>query len=251
MSARMADAGDERRRAELAANLAAVSARLEAAVADAGRASGEVTLLVVTKFFPADDVLRLIDLGCAEFGESREPEAGRKVAEVVAALDDSAPRPKFDMIGSVQRKKARSVARWARTVHSVDSAPLIDALGRGVTAALDAGERDSALNVLLQVSLDDDPLRGGVPVDGLAQLAEQVESADALRLGGLMAIAPQHGERERWLAKLARAHADVVAEYPAATTLSAGMSGDLDVAVKFGSTCVRVGTAILGDRPIP
>ncbi|MFW0791665.1 YggS family pyridoxal phosphate-dependent enzyme [Gordonia sp. CPCC 205333] len=251
MSARTVGVGDDSRRAELAANLAAVSARLDVAVADAGREPGTVSLLVVTKFFPAADVLRLIDLGCTEFGESREPEAGRKVAEVVAALDDSASRPTFDMIGSVQRKKARSVARWARTVHSVDGAPLIEALGRGVTAALDAGERENALDVLLQVSLDDDPGRGGVPANGLPELADQVGTAAGLRLAGLMAIAPQHGDREMWMAKLARTQADFVMRYPLATTLSAGMSGDLDVAVKFGSTCVRVGTAILGARPIP
>lgn len=241
---------DDARRAELAANLAAVSERLHAAVAAAGRGADEVTLLVVTKFFPADDVVRLIDIGCREFGESREPEASRKVAAVREALEGRHVGA-FDMIGSVQRKKARSVARWARTVHSVDSEPLVTALSNGATAALDAGERDAPLKMLLQVSLDDDPTRGGMSIGGLAALADQVQNSASVQLAGLMAIAPREGEPERWMAKLAAAHADFVRRYPDATMLSAGMSGDLDVAVRFGSTCVRVGTAILGARPIP
>lgn len=241
---------DDARRAELAANLAAVEQRLDAAVAEAGRAPGEVTLLVVTKFFPADDVLRLIDIGCREFGESREPEASRKVAAVRDVVDGLVA-PTFDMIGTVQRKKARSVARWARTVHSVDGAPLVTALANGAAAALDVGERVEPLKVLLQVSLDDDPTRGGVSIGGLSALGDHVAASTSLQLGGLMAIAPRAGEAEYWMAKLAAAHADFVRAHPGATVLSAGMSGDLDVAVKFGSTCVRVGTAILGARPIP
>ncbi|NMO03317.1 YggS family pyridoxal phosphate enzyme [Gordonia sp. TBRC 11910] len=243
---------DDARRAELAANLAAARTRVDDAERAAGRSSGEVTLLVVTKYFPAADVLRLIELGCGEFGESREPEASRKIAEVRAALGPGASaQPVFDMIGSVQRKKARSVARWARTVHSVDSAPLVEALQRGARAALDAGERTAPLGVLLQVSLDGDAARGGVSIDGLPALGDVVAGASDLHLRGLMAIAPLHGEREMWMAKLAGVHADFVRRFPDATVLSAGMSGDLDVAVKFGSTCVRVGTAILGLRPIP
>ncbi|GAA4747029.1 YggS family pyridoxal phosphate-dependent enzyme [Gordonia alkaliphila] len=237
------------RRAELAASLAAARERVARAELAAGREPGSARLMVVTKFFPAADLARLVELGATEFGESREPEAGRKVAEVRAELPDAVFD--VDMIGSVQRKKAKTVARWARRVQSVDSPELAEALAVAAERSLDAGERTTPLAVLLQVSLDGDPARGGVPVDELGRLAEQVVARDgALRLDGLMVIAPLHGEVREHLA-----HAQTIAEgfrrdYPQARELSSGMSGDLETAIEHGSTCVRVGTAIMGARPI-
>lgn len=237
------------RRAELAANLAAVTARVDAACAAASR-TDRPELLVVTKFHPAADVAALVDLGVTTFGESREPEAGRKVAEV----RELRPGATFsaDMIGSVQRKKARSVARWARRVQSVDSAALAEALDRAATAARAAGERSGPLGVLLQVSLDGDPARGGIPLGGVRELADDVGDRPGLRLDGLMFIAPLHGGSPAdWMARSREIHEDFAAEYPEARVFSAGMSADLDEAIANGSTCVRVGTAILGPRPLP
>lgn len=244
----MGDTTGQSRRAELATNLESVTDRLSAALVAAGRAPDAAKLLVVTKYFPASDVVTLADLGCTEFGESREPEASRKVADVRDATADALS---FDMIGRVQRKKAGSVARWARTVHSVDTAPLVDALARAALTATETGARTAPLGALVQVSLDGDPQRGGVLIDDVAQLSEQIAAADALELRGLMAIAPTDGERERWMTLLAKVHGEHLRRFPEATELSAGMSSDLEVAVRFGSTCVRVGTAILGERPIP
>lgn len=240
---------EDLRRAELAAALARARERVAAAEAAAGRVAGSARLMVVTKFFPAEDMARLIDLGAAEFGESREPEAGRKVAQVREQL----PQAHFDvdMIGSVQRKKAKTVARWARRVQSVDSPELLQALAMAAGRSLEAGERPGPLGVLLQVSLDGDPARGGVPESGLAALAEQVVAHDGtLTLDGLMVIAPLHGQVHDHLA-----HAQEIAErfrveFPDARELSSGMSGDLETAIAHGSTCVRVGTAIMGPRPI-
>ncbi|MFT4086856.1 MAG: alanine racemase [Gordonia sp. (in: high G+C Gram-positive bacteria)] len=240
---------EDARTAELAASLAAVRKRLADAELAAGRELGGVTLLVVTKFFPAEDLSRLIGLGADEFGESREPEAGRKVAQVRAER----PEAQFavDMIGSLQRKKARSVARWARRVHSVDSDRLVQALAGASSTARDEGERTSSLGVLLQVSLDGDPARGGVVEAGLAALADEVLAhGDVLSLDGLMAIAPLEGVVESHMAALAGIRERFVSRYPQARELSAGMSGDLEEAVAHGSTCVRVGTAIMGNRPL-
>ncbi|MGW0036054.1 YggS family pyridoxal phosphate-dependent enzyme [Gordonia sp. NPDC003376] len=236
------------RTAELAQRLGGVRERLTAAVDAAGRAPGEVELLVVTKFFPAGDVTRLIGLGEREFGESREPEASRKIAEIADEVSSSGAV--FDMIGTVQTKKARTVARWARSVHSVDRDRLVEALDRGASAALDTGERSDPLGVFVQVSLDGDPERGGVVEAGLPVLAEQVADSAALRLRGLMAITPLSGEPRHWMAELARVRSGFLDRYPEAGELSAGMSGDMELAVEYGSTCVRVGTAIMGSRPI-
>ncbi len=241
--------GEDLRRAELGAALEAVRARVARAEATAGRAPGSARLMVVTKFFPAGDLARLIDLGVTEFGESREPEAGRKVAAVRSEL----PGVAFDvdMIGSLQRKKAKTVARWARRVQSVDSPDLVDALARATAAALEAGARVQPLGMLLQMSLDGDPTRGGAVESDLPALADAVTGHDGLlTLDGLMVIAPLHGEAEAHLAHAAQIAERFRARHPAATELSAGMSADVESAIAHGSTCVRVGTAIMGPRPL-
>lgn len=126
---------------EIEAALGAVRARLDAACRDAGRDPAEVSLLPVTKFFPESDARILYDLGCREFGESREQEATAKIAEFRAAVTD--PSVRWHMIGHLQRNKAKAVAHWAYAIHSVDSERLVGALGRAATAALEAGSGPS------------------------------------------------------------------------------------------------------------
>ncbi|MDH6279669.1 YggS family pyridoxal phosphate-dependent enzyme [Prescottella agglutinans] len=237
------------RHEEIASALTEVRARLEAACLDAGRDPADVMLLPVTKFFPASDVRILYDLGCREFGESREPEAGDKIAEFGSAPEVMDP-VRWHMIGRLQRNKARSVARWADTVHSLDSARLADALDTAVGAARDEGARSGPIRALIQVSLDADPTRGGVPVTELAPLADQLAGSSNLTLGGLMAVPPLGSDPDEAFERLQAVHADLLVSHPEATELSAGMTGDLAAAVRHGSTCVRVGTAILGHRPI-
>jgi len=129
------------------------------------------------------------------------------------------------------------IARNAQLIESMDRRELIDPIARAGGA-----------NVLLQVSLDDPPDRGGVAPDQLMALAQQVSETEALRLQGLMAIAPYPGDPAQAFERLAVIREGFLAEYPQATALSAGMSGDLDVAIAFGATQVRVGGAILGNR---
>ncbi|MFE3194486.1 YggS family pyridoxal phosphate-dependent enzyme [Nocardia sp. NPDC059240] len=233
------------RAAELESSLAALIERIDAACRAAGRDPGEVRLLPVTKFFPASDIEILYHLGRREFGESREQEAADKVAQL-----GHLSQMRWEFIGRLQRNKAKSVARWADTVYSVDSDRLASALETGARAALDDGTRATPLRVLLQVSLDADPERGGVRDAALHALADQVAASESLQLGGLMAIPPLDVDPDVAFEQLARIHAALTTDHPGAIELSAGMSGDLESAVRHGSTCVRVGTALMGARPI-
>lgn len=236
------------RAGEIEAALGKVRERIDAACRDAGRAPSEVSLLPVTKFFPVSDARILYDLGCREFGESREQEATAKVAAFEAEVTDPAVR--WHMIGHLQRNKARAIARWAFAIHSVDSERLIGALGRAVTTAVEEGERSEPLRVLLQVSLDGDPQRGGAVAADLEFLADRVQSTPNLEFRGLMAVPPIGADPAVAFEELAKIHRELRRIHPEATDLSAGMTNDLEHAVRYGSTCVRVGTALLGSRPI-
>jgi pyridoxal phosphate enzyme (YggS family) len=238
----------EERRGELARRLAAVRERIAAACAAAGRDPDGVELVAVTKTVPAADVATLLDLGLTLFGENRAQEAGAKVAEVAALRPDARPRWRF--IGGLQRNKARAVVVWADRVESVDSVRLADALDRAAARALEDGRRTGPLPVLLQYSVDGDPERGGVPRDGLLALADHVAGCAALRLDGLMAVAPLDADSEEAFSDIADAAAALRSAHPAASALSAGMSGDLEVAIRHASGCVRVGTALVGYRPL-
>lgn len=241
------------RRRELAEGVAVVRDRVARACDAAGRSPQEVSLVAVTKFFPAEDAALLAEIGCTDLGESREQEASPKAARCAELLAGTAPAtvaPRWHMLGRIQRNKARAVARWAHTAHSVDSVRLADALGRGVARAVDEGERSDPLRVFLQVSLDDDPARGGVAIADLGALADRVAGDAALRLAGLMAVAPLGSDPGTAFARLAETRQRLRADHPDADGLSAGMSEDLEQAIAHGSTCVRVGTAIMGPRPI-
>lgn len=228
------------RAAELAQRLSTVRERIDRACADAGRPAGGPTLVVVTKFYPASDVLALAALGVRDIGENRDQEAAAKVAEL-----DPQTRAGLQVhfIGQVQTNKAASVARYADVVHSVDRARLVEALEHG-------GERAGRqLDVLLQVSLDGDTSRGGAVESDLASLAAAVDQARHLRLRGVMAVAPLDWDPDEAFARLASLAADLRADHPGADLISAGMSGDLEAAIRHGATHLRVGTAILGSRP--
>lgn len=226
------------RREELAAGLAAVRERIDRARAGAGR-EDPVGLVVVTKFFPASDVRLLADLGVTDVGENRHQEAEAKAAECA----DLGLRWHF--IGGLQSNKAAAVARYADVVESVDRSKLVGRLAQG------AQERGAEVEVLLQVSLDPPGAdhRAGVAPDGVGALAERVAGAEGLRLAGLMAVAPLGEEAPAAFERLARVREQFLVDHPAASVLSAGMSGDLEHAVAVGATHVRVGSAILGSRP--
>jgi PLP dependent protein len=224
------------RREELALRLAAVRERIAAACDAAGRSAAEVTLIAVTKTFPASDVRLLSGLGVTDIGENRDAEAAPKAAQC-ADLDLI-----WHFVGQLQTNKAASVARYATFVHSVDRLRLIRSLG---TAARRA---ERVIQGLIEVSLDGDPARGGALAGQVPALAEALAAESGLVLAGVMAIAPLTMDPAEAFARLLESAAVVRAVRPAATVISAGMSGDLEAAIAAGATHVRIGTALLGDR---
>lgn len=232
----------------MAGNLAAVRERIRAACAAVGRDPAEVTLVAVTKTYPASDVALLAEFGVRDVGENRDQEAAAKAQEL-AGLDI-----RWHFIGQLQRNKCRSVARYATVVQSVDSVRLALALDRATRAAIESAERVNPIEVLVQVSLDGDIARGGAkPFDpdsdtGLAAVLKAVSDAESLQLKGLMAVAPLDRPARDAFAQLRRIALDVCVGYPTATILSAGMSDDLEDAVASGATHLRVGSALLGAR---
>jgi PLP dependent protein len=254
------------RAGELADRLAVVRSRIGAACAAAGRDPAEITLIAVTKTYPASDVLALAALGLTDFGENRDQEAAPKAAEVAAAFaaaglaappvtdrPASAGKPvTWHFIGQLQTNKAHSVAGYADVVHSVDRVRLVHALG-AAAAATPPGRNvaGAALTCLVQVSLDADPSRGGVPADQVPEIAKAIEAEPWLALGGLMAVAPLDVDPMCAFAPLRRLSAVVRSVNPAAAVISAGMSADLEPAIASGATHLRIGTALLGNRRPP
>ncbi|MEW1865934.1 YggS family pyridoxal phosphate-dependent enzyme [Streptomyces sp. NPDC088194] len=230
---------------EIAANLAVVRERIARACEAAGRRHDEVTLIVVTKTYPAEDVRVLSGLGVRQVAENRDQDAGPKAA---ACADLPLT---WHFVGQLQTNKARSVVRYADHVHSVDRLRLVTALSAAATAA---GRR---LGCLVQVALDaesgDRGERGGVAPDAVGPLADAIAAADGLRLDGVMTVAPlagaYAGQPRAAFDRLAEISSRLRETHPAANMVSAGMSQDLDEAVAAGATHVRVGTAVLGVRP--
>lgn len=222
---------------ELAANLADLEERIARACNAAGRARDDLTLVAVTKTWPVSDCALLRDLGVHDLGENRDQEAAEKAAQLDGV--------RWHFVGSVQTNKARSVAAYAHVVHSVDRPSLVSVLGDGAVRA------ERLVDVLLQVSLDGDPTRGGADPAEVPGLAEQVVLTDGLRLRGVMAVAPLGADPAVAFGHLAEVSARLRADHPTATAISAGMTGDLEQAVAAGATHLRVGTALLGARTAP
>jgi PLP dependent protein len=223
---------------ELSDRLTAVRRRIAVACESAGRDPGEVSLIAVTKTFPAADVRLLSKLGVRDVGENRDGEAAPKAAQC-ADLPLT-----WHFIGQLQTNKSASVVGYAHVVHSVDRLRLVRALG---DRARKAGR---IITCLVQVSLDGDPERGGVAEAGLPALAGAVAAEEGLLLGGVMVMAPPELPPAEAFAPLPRIAAAVRQIRPEAGMVSAGMSGDLEDAIRAGATHVRVGTALLGDRPV-
>ncbi|MCG8655622.1 MULTISPECIES: YggS family pyridoxal phosphate-dependent enzyme [unclassified Yimella] len=229
------------RSAELRDNLTTVQRRIAGAARSVGRDPGEVDLVVITKYFPVDDVRRLIDLGVQHIGENKDQEASQKLADLPAAEREGV---RVHFVGQLQSNKAGHVSAYADVVQSVDRAKIVNALAKG------AARHERDVDVMLQVDLDGtDPGRGGVLADDLLDLAQSVADADRLTLRGVMAVAPRGGDAGDAFARLAELAGAVQAVHPGADCISAGMSGDLEAAIEHGATHVRVGSAILGPRP--
>ncbi|TWD83496.1 hypothetical protein FB561_4659 [Kribbella amoyensis] len=239
----MNDAGVTTREDELRDNLRLVRERIQAACTAAGRPADDVTLVAITKTFPISDVRALAALGVRDLGENREQELKAKAPDCQDVT--------WHFVGQLQTNKARSVVRHAAVVHSVDRASLVAALSKAAVA------EERVVRCLLQVSLASfgprdaatGRARGGVEPEDVAELAAGVAAADGLELGGVMAVAPLGGDPGEAFAGLREVASRLRSEHAGADWISAGMSGDLDAAIRHGATHVRLGRALLGTRP--
>ncbi|GLY33742.1 YggS family pyridoxal phosphate enzyme [Kineosporia sp. NBRC 101731] len=225
------------RQEELAAGLERVRSQVAMACAEAGRDPAEATLVVVTKTYPASDIRLLAGLGVREVGESRDQEASTKVEES-ADLDLD-----WHFIGRLQSNKAKHVARYAHSVHSVDRPGLVSGLQRG------AAEAGRTVRCFLQISLDGDSSRGGALAQDVPALADTIAASENLQLAGLMAVSPVTWDPNRAFSNLFDASAHLRKQHPEAVHISGGMSGDFMQALRHGATHLRVGSAVLGQRP--
>jgi pyridoxal phosphate enzyme (YggS family) len=227
------------RRAELKARWEALARRVAAAAAAAGRRPSELTVIAVTKTWPASDVAALRALGVVDIGENRAQELASKIAELG---HEPGPALRWHFIGQLQRNKAALVGRHCAALHTLDRASLIPPLCHAAAAA---GRR---LDVFLQLSLDGDRRRGGLTQDQLALVADDVAGVAELRLAGLMALPPLGAPPRPAFARLRAASERLRLAHPGATALSAGMSADLEEAVIEGATHLRIGTVLMGSR---
>jgi pyridoxal phosphate enzyme (YggS family) len=220
---------------DLRANLEQVQARIANATARAGRQVSDITLVAVTKVFPASAIREAYDLGLRVFGENYLQEFESKYPEV-----RDLPEARFHLIGHLQSNKAKRAAELFHAIQTVDSEKLarrLDAVGR-------------PLDVMLEVKLSEEESKHGADPADLPALIAAVKSCPNLKLGGLMTMPPWSDEPEQSRPYFRRLR-ELGAEHGLAR-LSMGMSHDLEVAIEEGATHVRVGTALFGRRkPTP
>jgi pyridoxal phosphate enzyme (YggS family) len=228
------------RTAQIAARLTVARERITAAALGAGRDPLDVHLVVVTKTRPIEDIAALAALGARDLGENRHQEA-----EAKAALT-SELGIRWHFVGQIQSNKAARIAAYADVVHAVDSVKVAKRLDRGT------GEHGRGLGCFVQVNLDRDAARsgrGGAVGDEVDRVADAVAAAPALRLLGVMGVAPYPGDPRMAFSALAETSHRLSAQHPDATAVSAGMSDDFEVAIGLGATHVRIGALVLGPRP--
>ena len=231
--------------AEFAANLAAVQANIAAAAERAGRSADEVRLLPVSKTVPEDRLCLAIDAGCHRLGENKVQEAKRK-SESLARLGVD-----WAVIGHLQTNKAKDVASFATEFQALDNLRVAQALDRRLT---DLGR---TLEVYVQVNTSAEESKFGLPPEELAGFLRELPRYETLRVQGLMTLAlfTSDTDRVRECFRTLRTLRDRMREQSpeliGTGELSMGMSGDYELAIEEGATCVRVGQAIFGARNTP
>lgn len=224
---------------DIQSNLEKINSRIAAACAISKRNVSEITLIAVTKTYPASDVDLLKQLGIENVGENKDQEAAGKMSQVKEKFS-------WHFVGQLQSNKAKSVVTYADLIHSVDRLSLAKELQKSASAIA------KKQKVLIQVDLDQsgpDASRGGVWPADLAELAQFISQSENLGLAGLMSVAPLGENPSEAFQRLAQIRSDFLKNYPNAVTLSAGMSEDLEAAIEHGATHLRIGSALLGERP--
>ncbi|WP_206485470.1 YggS family pyridoxal phosphate-dependent enzyme [Thalassotalea sp. G2M2-11] len=217
-------------------NLAQVNAQIAQACQHAHRSIDDVSLLAVSKTKPVSMIEQAYQAGQRMFGESYIQEAVEKI-EQLSHLSDI----HWHFIGPIQSNKTRHIAQLFSWVHSVDRAKIITRLNE------QRGDQDTALNICLQVNISEEDSKSGIKVNELAELAQLTNDSPNLTLRGIMAI-PKKNDGIKSFAKMQQLFHQLQAQYPSVDTLSMGMSSDMVEAISYGSTIVRVGTAIFGQR---
>jgi len=219
---------------EISANLEKVKEQIKLAAASANRLSDDITLVAVTKTFPVSDIEILYSLGIRDFGENRDQEASAKVGLLPKDV-------RWHFQGQIQSNKLKSITSWASFIHSVDQLRYAQMI-----SDYSAGNEKP---IFMQVSLDKPPQsRSGVNPSELLELAGGISALPGIRLQGLMAVAPVNSPAEQAFAELEDIRSDFLSTFPAAKSLSIGMSGDYQIAIKYGATHIRIGSSILGIR---
>lgn len=217
-------------RDEIRANIAAVNARIEAACTRAGRKRDDVTLVAVSKTFPAEAVEAAVACGITHVGENRVQEARDKKPLVQGTA-------RWHLIGHLQSNKAKDAVRLFDVIETVDSVSLAEKIAR---AAESQGKRQ---DVLLQINVGREEQKSGARPEEAASIARQIASMDSLLLRGLMTIPPEDDDPRRWFSEMSAIRNDL-----GLSELSMGMSHDYEIAIEEGATIVRVGRAIFGAR---
>ena len=225
---------------ELAQRYNQIVERVASAAAASGKSAADITLVVVTKNHPWQLVFDLIALGARDFGENRDQEAGPKAKEVLASSNEAM---RWHFIGQLQTNKVRSVLEYADLIHSLDRESLLIELQKRTI------DTPKPLGVFIQVNLTEDPARGGVSVNDLEGFATKVLGSPGLRLEGLMGVGGLDKDPAVEFERLAGLSAKLQALAPEAKGLSMGMSSDFEVAIGYGATHLRIGSAITGKRP--
>jgi len=225
---------------ELAQRYNQIVEQVASAAAASGKSASDITLVVVTKNHPPQLVFDLLALGARDFGENRDQEASPKAKEV---LESSSEAMRWHFIGQLQTNKVRSVLEYADLIHSLDRESLLVELQKRTL------DRPKPLGVFIQVNLTEDPARGGVRVNDLDAFATKVLGSEGLRLEGLMGVGGLDKDPAVEFERLAGLSAKLQSLAPEAKGLSMGMSSDFEVAIGYGATHLRIGTAITGKRP--
>jgi pyridoxal phosphate enzyme (YggS family) len=226
-----------------------VEERIQRAVARSGRRRSEVTLVAVTKKFPAQIICEAYALGLRCFGENYVQEFESKHAALAHLNGASLEGAQFHLIGHLQSNKARIAAGLFQTIETVDSEKLarrLEEAARSLESSLEAS-REASLEVMIEVKLSPEESKAGTPPEQLPALVAAINNSPSLRLSGLMTMPPWNDDPEqtrpyfRRLADLAKQHG--------LANLSMGMSHDFEAAIEEGATHIRVGRGLFGPRP--
>lgn len=241
----------------LADNLKRIRERVAQACHRARRNAAEVKLVAVTKYVQQDVIRELVELGQLDLGESRVQQLTVRAAQAQEWFPPRAPQrwasqtaPRWHMVGHLQRNKVRALLPWVHLIHSVDSLRLAE--------ELDAESQKIArkTDILLEVNAGEESAKQGVAVAAATHLAEQFMTLTNLNLRGLMAMGPITQDAvtiRRTFERVRELFDEIVAERicgPQFCELSLGMSNDFEHAIEFGSTCVRIGSALFAGMPL-